>query len=298
MKKTALLVLLMIVVMSLSVFVHAESPIGSIIDNSLIYKTGSYYYEAPAEWNVNELSGTRHHTLGDSVFYSVSHITSLSGGDFEDNHAAIDDMALNIIKNPVWSAVDLNCGQTGYMAIGESSVTEGRTIYALYIMDSPGFLQVVYSNLNTGSMEKEFKLLISTFSLAGQEVKEDPSDHKYISEGDVGYPIEKLLLRIGYMDIPYTNSKDPEPYMDEAAQAALIHFQDNSGLMATGIFDPDTICLVTGCSVDNSNDLVWIPMHGGRKYHKYEGCSKMIEPREVPAECAIVLDFGPCGRCY
>ena len=298
MNKIVTFAMLVVVGLSMSFFAHAESPKGSIIYNSVIYKSGSYTYEAPTEWDVNEFLNTRQHTLGNSIFYSVSHITSLDGGDFEDNYAAIDSMALNIIKNPVRSVVDLNCGQTGYMAIGESSVTEGRIIYALYIMDSPGFLQIVYSNLNTGSMDGEFELLISTFASSDQEAKEDSSDHKYISKGDIGYPIEKLLSKIGYIDISYTNSKDPEPCMDEAAYAALIRFQDDSDLEVTGIFDPETICLITGCSTDDSNNLVWIPMHGGRKYHSREGCSDMIEPREVPVNCAIALNFGPCGRCY
>ena len=298
MKKATALTLFVIIVLSLLIFASAELPNGNTIYNSSIFKIGNYTYEAPVEWDVNEFSGTRHHTLGNSIFYSVSHITSPDGGDFDDNYAIIDNLALNIIHEPIWSAVDLDCGQTGYMAIGYSTVTEGKLIYALYIMDSPGFLQVVYSNLSVGSMEQEFELLISTFAPAGQEQEEYPPNHKFIALGDVGYPVEKLLLSIGYMDISYTNSKNPEPCMDEAAQAALIRFQKDSNLEPTGIFDPETICFLADCSLSDAGDFVWIPMHGGRKYHKYEECSDMFEAREMPVECAINLGFGPCGRCY
>lgn len=43
---------------------------------------------------------------------------------------------------------------------------------------------------------------------------------------------------------------------------------------------------------------VWIPTLGGKKYHKSEGCSNMIDPRYVTLEEAEALGFTYCKRCY
>lgn len=44
--------------------------------------------------------------------------------------------------------------------------------------------------------------------------------------------------------------------------------------------------------------LVWIPTHGGRKYHAKESCSGMIDPVQVTIGEAQRMGFEPCGRCY
>jgi hypothetical protein len=131
---------------------------------------GNYTYEAPASWDVDEqIQDTRHHTLGTDIFYSVALITIPGDGDSAKYDAIIDSMARSIIKEPVFSSVTLDFGQTGYMAVGESSVSEGSAIYALYLMDSPGFLQIVYKNSGPGDAAQEFQLLISAFAPTKQE---------------------------------------------------------------------------------------------------------------------------------
>lgn len=47
-----------------------------------------------------------------------------------------------------------------------------------------------------------------------------------------------------------------------------------------------------------TEEMVWIPTHGGTKYHSRAGCSNMIDPAQVPISEAIARGFGPCGRCY
>lgn len=47
-----------------------------------------------------------------------------------------------------------------------------------------------------------------------------------------------------------------------------------------------------------TEEMVWIPTHGGTKYHSRAGCSNMIDPAQVPISQAIARGFGPCGRCY
>lgn len=62
--------------------------------------------------------------------------------------------------------------------------------------------------------------------------------------------------------------------------------QDSSGGSVT-IPEP-----VTG------GDLVWIPTHGGTKYHCSARCSNMIDPIQVSRETAIANGFTACKRCY
>lgn len=62
--------------------------------------------------------------------------------------------------------------------------------------------------------------------------------------------------------------------------------QDSSGGSVT-IPEPET-----------GGDLVWIPTHGGTKYHRSASCSNMIDPIQVSRETAIANGFTACKRCY
>lgn len=62
--------------------------------------------------------------------------------------------------------------------------------------------------------------------------------------------------------------------------------QDSSGRSVT-IPEPET-----------GGDLVWIPTHGGTKYHRSASCSNMIDPIQVSRETAIANGFTACKRCY
>ena len=44
--------------------------------------------------------------------------------------------------------------------------------------------------------------------------------------------------------------------------------------------------------------MVWIPTHGGTKYHSKATCSGMDDPEQVTLEEAQAMGFTPCGRCY
>ena len=44
--------------------------------------------------------------------------------------------------------------------------------------------------------------------------------------------------------------------------------------------------------------MVWIPTHGGTKYHRKSSCSKMKDPIQVTKTEAIDRGFEPCGKCY
>lgn len=44
--------------------------------------------------------------------------------------------------------------------------------------------------------------------------------------------------------------------------------------------------------------MVWIPTHGGTKYHSRSSCSGMENPQQVTLEEAQALGFTPCKRCH
>ena len=49
---------------------------------------------------------------------------------------------------------------------------------------------------------------------------------------------------------------------------------------------------------ETKGNLVWIPVNGGKKYHKKSSCSNMKDPMQVTKETAIENGYGPCGKCY
>lgn len=44
--------------------------------------------------------------------------------------------------------------------------------------------------------------------------------------------------------------------------------------------------------------LVWIPTHGGSKYHSNSSCSNMVDPIQITADEAIAQGFTTCKKCY
>lgn len=43
---------------------------------------------------------------------------------------------------------------------------------------------------------------------------------------------------------------------------------------------------------------VWVPIHGGTKYHSRSWCSRMKDPKQVSLETAIANGYTPCSKCY
>lgn len=50
--------------------------------------------------------------------------------------------------------------------------------------------------------------------------------------------------------------------------------------------------------VSPQSDIVWIPTHGGKKYHRRSTCSGMEDPEQTTKEDAIARGFDACQRCY
>lgn len=46
------------------------------------------------------------------------------------------------------------------------------------------------------------------------------------------------------------------------------------------------------------NNLVWVPVNGGTKFHTHSGCSNIKSPMQVTRETAEANGYSPCKRCY
>lgn len=53
-----------------------------------------------------------------------------------------------------------------------------------------------------------------------------------------------------------------------------------------------------GEEVSTTSPVVWIPTHGGTKYHRRSTCSGMEDPEITTKEDAIARGFEACQRCY
>lgn len=123
------------------------------------------------------------------------------------------------------------------------------------------------------------------------------TDTDFIHYGDYGLPIGDLHARL-HISCLNTDS-DQEPCFCDITLDTLLVFQEENGLVPTGYFDSETLrALLRIPASEYESFMQWIPMHGGVKYHKNEGCSGMIEPRQMPLDCAKALGFEACKRCY
>ena len=91
---------------------------------------------------------------------------------------------------------------------------------------------------------------------------------------------------------------------DNGAITTVYHYYSikNSSLST---WDPEPIALEpiveeppSTPSRQATETMVWIPTHGGTKYHKTSSCSGMKEPEQVPVSEAKARGFEPCKKCY
>ncbi|MBQ2952709.1 MAG: peptidoglycan-binding protein [Clostridia bacterium] len=126
----------------------------------------------------------------------------------------------------------------------------------------------------------------------------------FIQQGDEGMAVEFIqntLIRRGYLG----------PNSDESAFGprtldAVLRFQRDNGLPATGMMDDATLTLLLWGMLpeeldereplSNSN-AIWIPTDGGIRRHWKNTCSKMHDPRRVSVRNAEMMNMQPCGRC-
>lgn len=60
----------------------------------------------------------------------------------------------------------------------------------------------------------------------------------------------------------------------------------------------DTPSVTVPTYEETIGNLVWVPVHGGKKYHSKSSCSNMVDPMQVSIETAVTNGFTACKRCY
>ena len=116
-----------------------------------------------------------------------------------------------------------------------------------------------------------------------------------VCPGDTGKVVSLFAESIGYS----AGNIAEEAVFDDDILSHLLKFQEENGLKASGNFDLETLNYIFGVQSETGGTvIVWIPMHGGKKYHNNRECSNMIDPRQAPVECALALELEPCKKCY
>lgn len=96
---------------------------------------------------------------------------------------------------------------------------------------------------------------------------------------------------------------------DAAVQAAMTQTPDGLSLSAEELalyrlgfaqgYDAGQAAEAPASGIAASDEpMVWIPIHGGKKYHADASCSQMKSPMEVPLSVALEKGYTPCKLCY
>lgn len=141
-----------------------------------------------------------------------------------------------------------------------------------------------------------FAALLALCLLFSAALAEGYAAPNYISAEDYGEPLRVLQDYLGVTEIDPVRK---QPCFGEQTLAALEQFQYEYGLEATYEFDAETLYTLLGLPAmdEYSDPLVWIPMHGGERYHINPLCSLMLDPQQMPESCASALEYLPCSKC-
>ena len=66
----------------------------------------------------------------------------------------------------------------------------------------------------------------------------------------------------------------------------------------TAACKPSTAAVQTISTGKKTEQKVWIPTHGGKKYHSKSTCSNMKDPETVTLSKAKAEGFTACKKCY
>lgn len=124
--------------------------------------------------------------------------------------------------------------------------------------------------------------------------------HVYMEYGDYGTPVGWFQEILGVNETYYDNySGKYVPYFYTETRKAIRSVQRTYGLTANGKLDANTLYALLGLPylTEAEDPLVWVPMHGGARYHVNPTCSGLYDPRQMPATCAEVCGFLPCKKC-
>ncbi len=131
----------------------------------------------------------------------------------------------------------------------------------------------------------------------------------YISYEDYGDPVgwfqDILGVQEDYEYDYYSSyyrgySTQSVPYFGDATRAAVRAFQREYGLTVNGRLDANTLYALLDMPYysEYEDPTVWIPMHGGTKYHSDPECSGIVDAREMPCSVAEECGFTACRKCY
>lgn len=116
-----------------------------------------------------------------------------------------------------------------------------------------------------------------------------------ICAGDEGLAAKAVIEKL--KEKGFLSKYHPAECFDDAVETAVMAFQRTWGLEETGRLDNVSLTqLLTGGEVFEAD--VWVPVHGGKKYHLTAECSNMREPKQVSRTNAREMKYEPCKRCY
>ena len=72
----------------------------------------------------------------------------------------------------------------------------------------------------------------------------------------------------------------------------------SAGSVQTTACTPSTAAVQTTAASKKTEEMVWIPTHGGKKYHSKSTCSNMKDPEKVTLSQAKEKGFTACKKCY
>ncbi len=91
----------------------------------------------------------------------------------------------------------------------------------------------------------------------------------------------------------------PEKTPENASETAAVLSDEAENTMQSEAGDSSSKNQVTVPDAEEEGEnLVWVPVNGGTKYHKSASCSKMKNPMQVTCDTAIANGYEPCKRCY
>jgi len=143
-------------------------------------------------------------------------------------------------------------------------------------------------------------LLLFLFGVAQAEIECSCSAKKcecFVQRGDEGVAVKAiaaLLIDQGYMPDKRINT------FSEEMHNAVMAFQSMHGLDETGMLDDETLTLLIWGLDDESDEeqsVVYVPTHGGEKYHRTITCSSMQNPRKMSLRNADALSIDYCEKC-
>ena len=151
------------------VFVLIFVCMGYTFAEEKVYQIGNYIYSVPETWSEKDYSGDQHFSNADGLFYSVALMASPDDKQGEKSESEIISDMFNRISVLISDAeiVPISiCGlHAGYIASGSSAIIDDSFIEAAFLINDPGYIQVVYENPGSSNQAEEFIALLDRFYL-------------------------------------------------------------------------------------------------------------------------------------